>query len=385
MKILFLSQEYPPETGWGGIGSFVKIIGAALAHRGHDVHVLSCVAGQPPSDLLDGSVWVHRRRAVRASMPGRSGRLSTTAQRLDAAASCKRYVPDLGGPFDVIESPDWMAEGARVARSHYKALVAHLHTPAPIISRFERSGRDYSLAGRVEKRMVNRADLITSPSYRLAEELRTLGWLDPDKRVAVVPQPVDLERWKDVAPAGDAPRTVACIGRLERRKAPEVLVRALAIVGDARCIFVGKSSGSEGGGSYVDYVQGLARELGVDCEFVGSLDRVELPGLLDGVRVVAMPSRFESFGMAGAEGMAAGRPVVTTSGCGLSEVMTPECGAVVPADDIESLARALSLYLDDAKGATTTGAEARRVIGERCAADTIAAEREALYEEATQL
>ena len=41
MKVLFVSQELPPETGWGGIGTYVSMISRALAERGVEVHVLS--------------------------------------------------------------------------------------------------------------------------------------------------------------------------------------------------------------------------------------------------------------------------------------------------------------------------------------------------------
>ena len=53
LRILFLSREYPPETGGGGIGSYVHTMAHALAGRGHDVHVLSCVDGQVGEDSLD--------------------------------------------------------------------------------------------------------------------------------------------------------------------------------------------------------------------------------------------------------------------------------------------------------------------------------------------
>src|SRR5207302_4227610 len=42
LRILFVSMEYPPETGGGGIGSYVAIIAPALVARGHEFHVLSC-------------------------------------------------------------------------------------------------------------------------------------------------------------------------------------------------------------------------------------------------------------------------------------------------------------------------------------------------------
>ena len=41
MKIALLSFEYPPETGFGGIGSYTWHHARALTTLGHEVHVLA--------------------------------------------------------------------------------------------------------------------------------------------------------------------------------------------------------------------------------------------------------------------------------------------------------------------------------------------------------
>ena len=41
MKILFLSTEYPPETDYGGIGTYVYELSKKLSSEGHDVIVVS--------------------------------------------------------------------------------------------------------------------------------------------------------------------------------------------------------------------------------------------------------------------------------------------------------------------------------------------------------
>src|SRR5947207_919519 len=46
MRTLFVSQELPPETGWGGIGTYVDVLSEALARKSVEVHVLSVVEGQ---------------------------------------------------------------------------------------------------------------------------------------------------------------------------------------------------------------------------------------------------------------------------------------------------------------------------------------------------
>ena len=40
MRILFISNEYPPDTGLGGIGTYTGHIAEGLALRGHTVQVI---------------------------------------------------------------------------------------------------------------------------------------------------------------------------------------------------------------------------------------------------------------------------------------------------------------------------------------------------------
>jgi hypothetical protein len=64
MKICLVSQEYPPETPWGGIGTQTWNKARALAERGHETHVLSRSA-EEGADLrteLDHGVIVHRMK-----------------------------------------------------------------------------------------------------------------------------------------------------------------------------------------------------------------------------------------------------------------------------------------------------------------------------------
>src|SRR5262249_13859077 len=61
MHICFLSQEDPPETGWGGIGAYTYEMAHGLARAGHRVTVISLAAG-PETVKRVGGVEVHRVR-----------------------------------------------------------------------------------------------------------------------------------------------------------------------------------------------------------------------------------------------------------------------------------------------------------------------------------
>ena len=68
MKILFVTMEYPPDTGIGGIAFNIGGMAPAMVELGHEVHVLSCWPDQETRDVDDRGVHVHRR--PRVHIPG---------------------------------------------------------------------------------------------------------------------------------------------------------------------------------------------------------------------------------------------------------------------------------------------------------------------------
>src|SRR5205814_7902668 len=144
VKILFLSHQYPPETNWGGIGSYTATMSRALSERGHEVHVLTCWDGQQSIDRMEGDVVVHRRQNVRipglrrflrlpgvraAARPLRTPEAQSSANpslRLKTAITCYREHSRLAVDFDVVEAPDWMAEGLVFGLRHPIPLVVDL-------------------------------------------------------------------------------------------------------------------------------------------------------------------------------------------------------------------------------------------------------------------
>jgi glycosyltransferase involved in cell wall biosynthesis len=385
LRILFVSREYPPETGGGGIGSYVETMAQALVARGHEVHVLSCVPGQTSQDTKRDGVHLHRR-GVRRWLPKIRRRLPGTAFRLEGAFSSYLELRRLHLDIDVVEAPDWMAEGLAVALRGAHPLVAHLHTPLLIVGRenptsYEWS-RDGRLAASVERFAVRKADLATSPSHLLAEDLAREGWLD-HLDLRVIRYPIDVRMWSATPSPKAARQRVLAVGRLEARKAPEVLVRAAALLSpelpELEVIFVGRSS-LRNGGSYKDWVANLARELSVTCRFVEEVPRNELPEWYTSSRVVAIPSRYDNFPYSGLEGMAAGRPLVCTEATGTAELLAGSAaGQVVPTNDPHAFARALRSYLQDPAHAVRAGLEARSLVERHCSPDRIAEEREACY------
>ena len=160
--------------------------------------MLSCVTGQPPPDVVVDGVQVHRRDApfVRGSV--RSLRSLRAAERLATALACRRHMRALGR-FDVVEAPDYMAEGLFVTGA---PLVAHLHTPVQLTVRYAGSfDWNQRAAGWLERLAIRRSNLVTAPSRLWCRRSATSD--GPHTARQIIAHPVDLHQWEGVCSASE--------------------------------------------------------------------------------------------------------------------------------------------------------------------------------------
>lgn len=380
MRILLVSQEFPPETGWGGIGTYVSLIAPALARAGAEPHVLSVVRDQPRSDRIVDGVRIHRAPLRRLRGPGRLARMPHTWDRVSLALAVAREHRRLGIRFDVCESPEWRAEGLGLALRRTPPVVVRLHSSAAqVLPYVGLLGRDRRLAIRCEEALVRRADVVTGTRSQLA----SAGSAIEAERAREITYPVARA---DLLPPPSGPPSVLFAGRFEARKGPEVLIRAvpelLRRVPDARVVLLGADTGV-GEGGHAARLRAMVAELGV----AGSVEIVERWGRdavvehLAEATVCVVPSRWESFGYVAAEAAALGRPVVASRIPALEDVVSDGVtGRLVPPDHPTALAEALADLLSDPAQAHQIGLRGARVIAQRCDPDRIAAETLDAYE-----
>lgn len=383
MRILLVSQELPPETGWGGIGTYISLLAPALVAGGHEVHVLSVVPGQARATRTTAEgVVVHRAPLTRPRGVGRLTGLRETWHRLSLAWSVAREVSRLGG-FDVIECPEWNAEGFVLARRRPAPLVVRSHSSAAqILPFFGHLGLDARWAIRLEDDTLRRADLVTGTRAQLEAEAARLGL--PQDRLRVVPLPVRPPPIEGrVAISGER---VLFVGRFETRKGPDTVLRAFPsvrrAVPEARLVLVGRDGSEPNCPSFAARLRDLARALGVaDAVEVrdGWSAREVVAREMAASAVCVVPSRWESFGLVAAEASALGRPVVASALPALAEVVVDGVtGRLVPSEDAEAWAAALVDVLSNRSRAETWGrAGAARMEAhhrpERVAEETLAA------------
>jgi glycosyltransferase involved in cell wall biosynthesis len=132
---------------------------------------------------------------------------------------------------------------------------------------------------------------------------------------------------------------IGYIGRLDRKKNIGLLIEAVAAMPE-RVRLVVAGAGDPG---YEAELRSVAARLAVDerVQWRGFLPRSEHSGFFEDLDVVAMPSSFECFGLAAAEAMAAGVPVVVGTRTGIAEVIGRHGGGRCVSPDVTQLCDAL--------------------------------------------
>ncbi|GIV88221.1 MAG: glycosyl transferase family 1 [Chloroflexus sp.] len=213
-------------------------------------------------------------------------------------------------------------------------------------------------------------------------EREFLAHLDVDpQRVSVLPNAVDVQTYCDTPPpVALRPPLVLFIGQLVPRKGYDLLVRAMPIVlnavPEARFVFVSHNRSGEAELRRIAASGGVAHRL----EIVGRVSETEKIRLLRQAAVVAVPSRYEGFGIPLIEALAAGAPVVTTDVVAGNEIIEHErTGLLVPYGNVAALADALTRLLNDRTLGERLATVGRAEVFARYSADVLAKHLENLY------
>lgn len=226
--------------------------------------------------------------------------------------------------------------------------------------------------GHAARRALLRCDRVICLSYAIAEDLES-AW-HASGRISVVHPGVELQENAE-ARRSEMP-TALMLAAIEPWKGQHTALEAVAKTPGVRLVL----AGSPIGGGETEYLRELKRRASLP-DLAG---RVDFPGWIDGAGALAdatvlvhtAPS--EPFGRALIDAMAAGRPVIAFNAAGPREIVTPDCGRLVPADNPADLAAALSEICADPTLAGAMGAAGRR----RVAADFDAVHQAAKWQRA---
>jgi glycogen synthase len=364
LRLCLLSQDYPGQDHGGappgGVAVWTKALAEALAARGHEVSVMARAGAAPPSvsfEAVSGAgVWVHRVGSLQQPLrqagllAGLPASVAAPAQAI--AAEVARVAPRR--QFDLVAGPLWDLEPAALVGSPWPTAVS-LHTACAQMTPFKpewtgeyrRLHADRVAAG--ERRLLQACPYVLANSRAAARDIgAALDLPDLPARATVIAHGLpDLRRGVEPRPPVDGGVEILFVGRLELRKGFDVLLDAatalLSLDADARLTLVGEEVAGEAGSVRDRF---MAEHAGASwltrVRFEGPLPRADLLTRYAGCDVVAVPSRYESFGLTALEAMIFAKPCVASRVGGLCEVVEDGVtGRLVAPDDPASLASAL--------------------------------------------
>lgn len=381
MRVCLLTLDFPPFRS-SGLTVYAEKAAAGLAERGHTVTVVA--SQRPESEHVEDALLPQRISVVRVPV----GRLDWVGFGWQAA----KYLKSCTDDFDIIHFADvhfaYAYRGPYIAsafQSFRQRLTSHHGRP------YHTSRRDllfrlvYYRAARwlMEAPAVRRARQVLVSSRATSDEFTTHYGLEPDRTSLVYPG-IDVDRFSklsartDIAErlglADDVP-TMLYVGFSTPRKGVEYLAEALSVMNTpGQLIMVGKWEDQ--------YQQSFVGRLGdarSRVHITGYVPDADLADYFSVADAFVFPTLLEGFGFPLVEAMAAGVPVVTTTGGSASEIVG-EAGLIVPVGDSLELAGALDRVLTEPDLAHRLGQagrfRARTLFDER----RVAADIEAIYD-----
>lgn len=216
-----------------------------------------------------------------------------------------------------------------------------------------------ALNARLERRAFAQAKVVVAVSEQIRQELLAAGV--PDKKIRVVVNGVDTgefhpgekQRGALGLPAG-VPLALFAGDIRTPRKNLDTVLKALSQTSGIHLAVAGETAGSP--------YPALSAEMGLASrvQFLGF--RRDIPDLMRAADLFVFPSRYEACSLVLLEALASGLPIITAKTAGGSEVVTEDCGVVLPdPDDAAALAAALCRMTGSPERMAASGRAARAV------------------------
>jgi glycosyltransferase involved in cell wall biosynthesis len=340
MKIIFAIKTM--HMAKGGAERVLADVASGLAERGHEITVVTF--DRPDA----GQTFYSLHPAIRLKRLGigNAGEKATVFETVRRMVTLRKAIKD--------ENPD--------------VVVAFMHSMFVPVS-FAMAGSKIPVVGsehivpahyktrRMEFLLLCASAFfihkitVLSPSIRASYP----GFIR--SKMVAVPNPVaQASRSANTGAEGLAVKTILNVGRLDPQKDQETLIRAFAQIHthypDWRVQIIGE-------GTLAERLSAVIADLGLtDSVFLVPPTR-QIGDYYSGAQIFALPSLYESFGLATAEAMAHGVPAIGFADCpGTSELIDHgKTGLLVQGNDrIEAFAAGLRQLMDNP--------EQRRILGE---------------------
>ena len=374
MKILKVTPYYEPDFHLGGVVRSTSLLCRELVKLGHEVCVYTT---QHPS------VTTRHPLGVPIDLGGVKviyfkNRFDGFAFGLDMLRASKSV-----SEFDVVHIVAfWQIFGLPALLQAWRFSVPTVHSPrgSLVMVRDPSPGafKHRAFYWMLNHHILKRASAVHFTAELERSDARVLGLRVPS---FCLPNAVPVEEFSSLPSRSesrvklginDQKPVIAFIGRLDRRKALDMLLRAFSKasgpVEEANLFLAGPDGGEK------DKLEELIRELGLDqrVRFLGLINSEQRLQILAAADLLTLTSLAENFGNAGAEALAAGVPVLITDQCGVAEgVEEAGVGRVIPVDQ-DALTRALEEMLGDPEELKKMGSRGPEFAASRYAAREVA-------------
>jgi D-inositol-3-phosphate glycosyltransferase len=253
-----------------------------------------------------------------------------------------QFVTERGLEYDVMHCHYYLSGliGMEIQRRTPMPMIMTFHTLALMKNLVARDELEHEERERIDAEfdLVLAADAVIAPSESDQRYLQYLLGAELD-RVAVIPPGVNLDNFKPIdrrearATLGIDPdgQLILFCGRIEPLKGIDMLLYAVKIMIEQNpdlkvCLWIIGGNVSQPPSQWSKELQKLEKlrhllRLTPLVRFAGQQPQEVLPYYYNAADVVVMPSHYESFGMAAAEAMACGTPIITTNATGISTLI----------------------------------------------------------------
>lgn len=392
MKICLVSQEYPPETGGGGIGTQTYLKAQGLGARGHDIHVVSSSWDDRARTYRDGNATVHRIAVPSQRFDWHEPSTYWLAYSMLVAE--KLHELDSRIAFDVMQFPEYGADGFIYQSENYRHRRARysVQCHGPLIMFAEQvgwpeMGSTFQTIGCfMEREVIRYSDLVLASSRCIAE-LCADRYDYPLDDIHVIHSGVDTRAFAPAESAADEhfPKLLF-VGNFTGSKGFDLLIdvvlRLRTDYPRIRLRMIGKGDEQRTRAERRITAQGAQSNFDIK----GYVAHADLPREYAWCDIFAAPSRYEP-GAANVylEAMASGKPVIACNSGGAPEAVQHEhTGILITPGSSEQLENAIRVLARDGGLRARLGRAGRAWVEANVAMDKYVDKVETQYQAALQ-
>lgn len=345
----------------GGQNVYVRQVGEALARQGWQVDMFTRKSDATQSNIVQHSPNCRTIRLVAG--PESFIPRDELFEYLPAFVSqLRQFQLENNIQYEIVHTNYWLSSWVGMELKKHQP-IKQIHTYHSLGAvKYESVSDIPPIANKrlaTEKACLETADCVVATSPQEKEHMRQL--VSKKGNVDIIPCGTDIERFGSISRSqarlhlglSKSSLVVLYVGRFDRRKGIETLVRAIGRsifpgLADIRLILVGGSRPGQSDGIERERIEGIVDQLGLRqyTTFPGQINHDELPYYYSAANVCVVPSHYEPFGLVAIEAMAAGTPVVASQVGGLEfTVAHGKTGLLCPPQDERAFAESIDQIL----------------------------------------